>query len=413
MYFPTEARILYRIALSLLVLSSFAIAADHEEMIKNHLRGNVVEDIISNKTDEISVVKEDSHHLDGLPPKRVLLVEEDPLTSIYGNENISIYDGIWGSWKPLVKTHEAGLYACGAELRFEDPGGDDTAGNGLKLKFCGLHDWYNQEEKTIYDGNWGSWKGMKMCPYGKYIGAAKVRFEDGQGAGDDTALNGLQIWCVDKNWYGGEIIMVYPGVWGSWKDWSYEIDKLVKGARVRSEDGQDIGDDTALNGIQFNIEKPNVGVSRDQIIGEWAPIASGPQGQITHKIIESTETTTGEEVTKEESYSFTQSISAGFKIKAFDFSASATATQSFRTAQVIKHSLRVFKATETTLGCPKSGSPTGYYTMWQFIMSQPSDASGIGFKSRTKHIRCTPSYALAPKCALGSCKDAFCQTCFD
>lgn len=410
MYFPSKARILYRIALSLLVLSSFAIAADHEEMIKSHLRGNVAEDIISTKTDEISVVEEDSHHRDGLPPTTDFLVEEDPLTSNYGNENISIYNGVWGSWKPWVKNHHGGLYACGAELRFEDPiDGDDTAGNGLKLKFCGVHDWYNQEEKTIYGGVWGSWKGMKMCPYGKYIGAAQVRFEDPID-GDDTALNGLQVWCVDKNWYGGESLMVYPGVWGSWKGWSYKVGKLVKGARVRFEDPID-GDDTALNGIHFNIEEPNFAISRAQVTGEWVPVTSGPQGQINHKIIESTATTNDKEVTKEEAYGFEESISAGFMIKVIDFSASVTASQSFRTAQTMKHSLTKYMATETTLGCPSSDSPTGYYTMWQFIMSQPSDASGIGFNSSTKHIRCTPSYALTPKCALGSCKDVFCQTC--
>jgi len=337
------------------------------------------------------------------------------LVSSYGNEDITIYNGIWGGWKPWVKTQSGGLYACGAELRFEDSqgGGDDTAANGLKLKYCGLSDWYNQQEQRIWNGNWGRWKGWSMCPYGKYIGAANVRFEDSQGVGDDTALNGLAIWCVDKGWRNGEVKIVYAGNWGRWKGWSYKPYKLVKGARVRYEDSQGGGDDTAMNGIQFNVEKPNFGISRSQITGEWVAITSGPQGQISHKIIESTETTTSKSLTKEETYGFTQSISAGFKIKAVDFSVKATASQSFRTAQTMQHSLRVYKGTETTLGCPSSGSPTGYYTMWQFMMWQPSDSSGIGFNSKTKHIRCTPSYYQAPRCALGSCKDRFCQQCWD
>ena len=211
--------------------------------------------------------------------------------SIHGNEDITIYNGIWGGWKHWRKTQSSGMYACGAELRFEDSqgGGDDTAANGLKLKYCGLSDWYVQEEQEIWGGNWGGWKGWQMCPYGKYIGAGNVRFEDSQGGGDDTALNGLAIYCVDKDWRNGEVKIVYYGKWGGWKGWSYRANKLVKGARVRYEDSIGRGDDTAMNGIQFNVEKPNFGVSRSQITGEWVPVASGPQGHITHKIIESTE----------------------------------------------------------------------------------------------------------------------------
>ena len=122
-------------------------------------------------------------------------------------------------------------------MRSEDNqgGGDDTAANGLKLKYCGLRDWRNQKEQTIWDGSWGGWKTWGMCPYGKYIGGARVRYEDNVGNGDDTAMNG----------------------------------------------------------IQFNVEIPNFGISHSGITGEWALVASGPQGQISHKIIESTQTTSG------------------------------------------------------------------------------------------------------------------------
>ena len=94
-----------------------------------------------------------------------------------------------------------GMYACRAEIRFENSegNGDDSAANGLKLTFCGLHEWRIQVVRQVYPGVWGQWKGMQMCPYGMYIGQARVRFEDAD-ARDDSALNGLEIKCVDKDW---------------------------------------------------------------------------------------------------------------------------------------------------------------------------------------------------------------------
>jgi len=404
-------------ALCLLVLSSSAIAAD-EKKNKNRLRGRVVEEISPPSHNETGAGEEDSHHRHGL----TMDVLEPPAyhndtrsLSVHGNENIVIHEGLWGEWKDWKDIDSNGMYACGAELRSEDRqgAGDDSAANGLRLKYCGLSDWRIQKQQEIWTGDWGKWKKMVMCPHGKYIGAATVRFEDRQGGGDDSALNGLAIWCVNENWRNGEVKIVYNGEWGGWKDWSYKVNKLVKGARVRYEDKRGGGDDSAMNGIEFNVEKPNYGVSRSQITGEWVPVVSGPQGQFSHKIIESTETTKATSLTKEESYGFEQSISAGFKIKAIDFSGSVTASQSRRTARAMHNSLRVYKGTETTFGCPSSDSPTGYYTMWQFRMSQPSDSSGIGFKSDTKHIRCTPSQRQPPRCTLGSCRDTFCQHCFE
>ena len=436
MHLSTKA-ILSITTLSLLILPSSAIASPDEKKTKSKAKKRLRR---NNRIDDNNI-EEDILTPDNLVLNK-LIVEEPPeepsstssvmpvenyggnetrslsaaaLRSEYDNKDITVYPGLWGGWKTWQKSDKGGMYACGANLRFEDHvgGGDDTAANGLKLQYCGLNDWYNQEEKTIYNGVWGGWKGWEMCPYGKYIGAANVRFEDWIGGGDDTALNGLAIWCVDENWYNGEMKIVYSGLWGEWKGWKYEVGKLVKGARVRFEDPIGIGDDTAMNGIQLNVEKPNYGVSHAPISGEWVSVTSGPQGYVTHKIIESTTTTSSKSLTKEEVYGFTQSISAGFKFKIFDASASVTASQSYRTAEVMEHSLQVYKGTETTLGCPSSGSPTGYYTMWQFKMHQSSDASGVGFLSETKHIRCTPSIAQPPRCSLGSCKDTFCQECIE
>mmetsp|Transcript_27839 Transcript_27839/g.55766 ORF Transcript_27839/g.55766 Transcript_27839/m.55766 type:complete len:395 (+) Transcript_27839:95-1279(+) len=382
------------IALSLLILSSSAIA-DKENHL-NSIRG--------------AGEKEEYLHNDSLVTVDSRPIETKRSLSSNGNQDINIHNGLWGEWKPWKKIGKNGLYACGAELRFEgrQGSGDDTAANGLRLMYCGLESWYLQEQQEVWGGFWGDWRGMVMCPFGKYIGRARVKFEGRRGNGDDTALNGLAIDCVDRNWQGSATDTVYAGLWGSWKDWEGVSKKLVKGASLRFEGNQGSGDDTALNGIYFNVEVPNSGVSDAAIIGEWIRVASGPDGFI-HKISQSSTTSRGKEVTKEEAYGFTQSISAGFEFKVLSVSAQLTAAQSFTTAQTVTQNLSVFKGTETTFTCPIVGT-TGLVFMWQFKMSQPEDSSGIGFTSSSNDIRCTPSN-LAPKCTLGTCADITCQKC--
>ena len=139
--------------------------------------------------------------------------------AIFEEADWTMYQGNWGGWQPW-KTSDLNYYACGANLRFEDSqgGGDDTAANGLKLKYCLISNWNSQKEVEVYPGIWGSWKGMKMCPANQFIVGAQVRYEDSQGGGDDTALNGLKIYCAPKNTNtGGLWVTVYGGIWGGWK----------------------------------------------------------------------------------------------------------------------------------------------------------------------------------------------------
>merc|ERR1712038_1558956 len=179
--------------------------------------------------------------------------------SNYGTEDITVYSGNWGGWKSWQQIPYKGYYACGAELRVEDKQGlgDDSAANGLKLRFCNYDQWNKQlQDVMVYPGKWGSWKGMVMCPRGRYIAGARVRYEDPVGAGDDSALNGLSIWCVSKDFRYGDVEVVHNGSWGSWKPWAYRSKKFVTGAEVRFEDHQGGGDDTAMNGLKMRLEYP-------------------------------------------------------------------------------------------------------------------------------------------------------------
>lgn len=170
---------------------------------------------------------------------------------------LTVYPGVWGDWKNWSSPINSERYACGARLRIErwQLLGDDTAANGLELKYCDLSNWWSQEETMVYPGVWGDWGQWKMCPSGKYIGGANVRFETPQGVGDDTALNGLALYCVDRYWRGGETVVVNYGMWGNWKGWEYSMGKFINSARVRFEDPVGGGDDTAWNGLQLSIKE--------------------------------------------------------------------------------------------------------------------------------------------------------------
>jgi hypothetical protein len=110
------------------------------------------------------------------------------------------FSGYWGGWVSYwIGSDSYNNAICGAELRFEphQGSGDDTAANGLKLILCSRSDW-NQQIWDSFDGMWGDWMGTKMCPYGQWVTKFRIRAEAPLGSnGDDTALNGLEIYCQD------------------------------------------------------------------------------------------------------------------------------------------------------------------------------------------------------------------------
>ena len=188
-------------------------------------------------------------------------------------ETVTIYEGLWGDWNPWVHG-SPGKYACGAQIRYEWPKEekDSTGANGLRMAFCDINDWNQQEIKTIHDGLWGDWLPLRMCPSGKYITAASVVFTDHKGGNwfygeaktrDDTALNRLRIKCATLDGSGTESDVVVNWDNGHFKPWVYATSgKFVKGASVRFQSDQGGsewggGDDTAMNGIKFIADTPN------------------------------------------------------------------------------------------------------------------------------------------------------------
>ncbi|KAK2850882.1 hypothetical protein Q5P01_007158 [Channa striata] len=122
-----------------------------------------------------------------------------------------------------------GHYASGFSLKVEDSqgGGDDTALNGIRL-YC-------------------------VDPNNNVNGGASP------GSGDDTALNGIRLYCVNPNSRDGHYTTVESSV-GSWGEWT-PVRRCNTGYllsfMLRVEPPQGRGDDTAANNIKW---------------GEWTPV---------------------------------------------------------------------------------------------------------------------------------------------
>ncbi|KAF4098994.1 hypothetical protein G5714_021024 [Onychostoma macrolepis] len=134
---------------------------------------------------------------------------------------------------------------------------------------------YKSELDVGNGGRWGSWGQRKMCPTGTYAAGFSLMVEDPI-EGDDTALNGIRLHCIDKasnshhdyasvqsdvgrfkcsrgsfllgdgthwgNW----------GDWGDWGDWSQTCEgKEICGIKAQVEEPQGFGDDTALNDVRM------------------------------------------------------------------------------------------------------------------------------------------------------------------
>ncbi|XP_072517805.1 vitelline membrane outer layer protein 1 homolog [Salminus brasiliensis] len=169
-----------------------------------------------------------------------------PIKSILTASN----GGQWGDWgeKEMCPT---GYYAAGFSLKVENPlgVGDDTALNGICLYCVNKYaSWpfANFAEVTSDTGPWGKWTEPKWCKSGKLM-SFQLRVEPPKGIRDDTTANNIMFQCS-----GGEELVGGGPNWGSWGGWS----KWCRGTGIcgiltKVEKPQGSGDDTSLNDVIF------------------------------------------------------------------------------------------------------------------------------------------------------------------
>merc|ERR1712002_1205706 len=158
------------------------------------------------------------------------------------------WNGIWGDWGD-IEYCRSGSFAHGFQLRSEPPqgSGDDTALNAIGLLCRDPHRGPFRKFITSAQGKWGEWTGFVFCPGGPITGI-RVREEGRQGLGDDTALNDISLSCSRLFSISADV----KTSWGVWKDWQYCPEGFaVAGLRTRVESPQGSGDDTALNGVEL------------------------------------------------------------------------------------------------------------------------------------------------------------------
>ncbi|XP_072517670.1 vitelline membrane outer layer protein 1 homolog [Salminus brasiliensis] len=157
--------------------------------------------------------------------------------------------GQWGDWgeKEMCPTD---FYAVGFSLKVERPigDGDDTALNAIRLycvNKCSSYPYTDYAVVVSDMGPWGEWTQPKWCKSGKLM-SFQLLVEPPQGRGDDTAANDIMFQCS-----GGEELAGGGTIWGNWGGWSRCTGTGICGIQTKVEKPQGSGDDTALNDVRF------------------------------------------------------------------------------------------------------------------------------------------------------------------
>jgi len=170
----------------------------------------------------------------------------------WGNTGVSDSDGFWGTWGKAAMCAD-GHYVTGYSMKYEanQGGGDDTAVNGFAM-FCSDGSMIKTKEGKW--GGWTP--DNTFCRNNDPMTGFRMWVEKPKGNGDDTAVDHMQIACgmgvpeppymvstrydLDLvTWAGGNTVDQFC---------SYGL--KVVGFITRVEDDQGGNDDTALNGLR-------------------------------------------------------------------------------------------------------------------------------------------------------------------
>jgi hypothetical protein len=152
------------------------------------------------------------------------------------------YLGHWGTWaKEFEQCNEGYVVSFSQKVEKWQGEGDDTALNGICL--------YCSDGKKICSkvGQWGTWAKSGTCPAG--FNGANFKVERPLGTReDDTAANQLELYCSS----GGTFKTSNAANWGDWMGkMSCASGQKICGIKTRLEDQNPNTDNTALNGVEL------------------------------------------------------------------------------------------------------------------------------------------------------------------
>lgn len=86
---------------------------------------------------------------------------------------------------------------------------------------------------------WGNWGHPEFCPINSWVGGMTLKIESSQGwSSDDTALNAVQLHCVDLDWIHSGSVTSTTGSWGNYRKTKYCTRGFATGYQLRSEKNQ-------------------------------------------------------------------------------------------------------------------------------------------------------------------------------
>ncbi|XP_032075632.1 vitelline membrane outer layer protein 1-like [Thamnophis elegans] len=150
--------------------------------------------------------------------------------------------GGWGDWGPSEFCDYGLAKGFSLKVEYEQTVGDNTALNGIRL-YC--NDGTILESKV---GPWGTWTPKKIC-IGGYLVSFSLRVEGLRKHLDNSAANNIWFKCSHSNM----TIMGSGHTRGKFGPWSERCPlNGICGMRTRVQDKQGIiGDDTGLNDVMF------------------------------------------------------------------------------------------------------------------------------------------------------------------
>lgn len=118
--------------------------------------------------------------------------------------------------------------------------------------------WMYSPRKT----NFGNWRQVEMCADNSWVGGMRLKIEPAQGEyEDDTALNGIQLYCVNMDWILSGHISSARGPWGTYGSSKYCTQGFAHGYKLRAQNGQGAGDDVGAVDFQLQCTNFNGGIS--------------------------------------------------------------------------------------------------------------------------------------------------------